>query len=537
MLEGLGPPQWVASGAEEANGLDLLALRAPAMRIGNRLLDGITTITPSIRYLTFVSWITLKYWECGGKDSRTSYLEFARRLEAAIVLGNLAVARDTTGLVGVDTAAAALDAGGAVPLAIDVRALAANAYSGPAEQLRLLETRADATVPHLTDARGIPLARELDTAVGATTLGRRLASAVPTATTTEELCEFGDRVRLQQIPARERRQLLDALMPPVPTSPQERRRLASYAAFLQCAAAGQTRREHNRLLDESVRRELGMPPILASVLAGWARYLVRDMLAVVHEHAFRAVEDCLPREENREPAFVDPRHAIEAALREGGPSLELVLRDLRLLEPRRSWTALTFFNLDDRVNDLTAAGESVEDGLRRWSGALQESDIIRAARQTRAAAPGLLAVAWLVAERRVEPGIRAGRSEFHELSHEGDARIGLTQVISRRLQSFRRSSASFLEVAGELSALTVEQHLRTAWTRLAVEGKDVAVVLSDGNRWAYRKPLSPGRTNSRLAQVDNWFRQLGLLDDDGLTAEGRSQLDQLLQTLATGVDP
>jgi len=177
MPEEFAPPQWVESGAEEANGLDLLALRAPVMRIGNRLLDGITTITPRIRYLTFVSWITLKYWERGGKDSRLSYLEFARRLEAAIVLGNLAVAPDTTGLVGVDTATAALEAGGAVPLAIDVRALAANGYSGPAEQLRLLETRSDAKVPHLTDARGIPLARALDAAVATTGLAKRLSSA------------------------------------------------------------------------------------------------------------------------------------------------------------------------------------------------------------------------------------------------------------------------------------------------------------------------------------------------------------------------
>jgi hypothetical protein len=507
------------------------------MRIGNHLLDGITTITPSIRYLTFVSWITLKYWERGGKDSRGSYLEFARRLEAAIVLGNLAVARDTTGLVGVDTATAALNAGGAVPLTIDVRALAANAYSGPAEQLRLLETRSDAKVPHLTDARGLPLARELDAAAGATALGKRLATTdLPATTSRDELTEFGERVRLYEMPTRERRLLLDALMPPVPTSPRERRRLASYAAFLLCAARGQTRRNHNRLLDESVRREHGLRSILGPILGGWARYLVRDMLAVVHEHTFRAVQDYLPRSEGREPEFLTPSDAIDVALREGGPSLHLVLRDLKLLGPRESWTAPAFSDLDDRVKELTSTGETVEEGLRRWSGGLQEYDVIQAARQTRAAAPGLVPVAWLLAERRVEPGIRAGRPEFHDLSHEGNARIGLTQVINRRLASFRRTNISLRDVAAELSALTVEQHLRTAWSRLAVEGKDVAVIFSDGSRWAYRKPFSPGRTNSRLSQVENWFRQLGLVDDEGLTTEGRSELKQALNTLATGVD-
>jgi hypothetical protein len=84
--------------------------------------------------------------------------------------------------------------------------------------------------------------------------------------------------------------------------------------------------------------------------------------------------------------------------------------------------------------------------------------------------------------------------------------------------------------------LTVEQHLRTAWSRLAVEGKDVAVIFSDGDRWAYRKPFAPGRTNSRLSQVDRWFRQLGLLDETGLTSEGHAQLAQVLNSLAVGGD-
>lgn len=302
------------------------------MRIGNELLDGITTITPSVRYMTFVSWITLRYWERRGRDSRKSYLEFARRLEAAIVLGNLAIARDTTGLVGADTALAALEAGGAIPLHIKVQALGASAYSGPAEQLRLLETQPDAEVPHLTDARGMPLALELDEAVRATSLGQRLASEeLPTTTTPDELAEFGARVRLRELPPRERQLLLDAILPPVPTSVPERRRLACYAAFLPCAARGQSKREYRRLLDEALRRERGLPQVLAPVLDGWARYLVRDMLAVVHEYAFRAVLDSLPRGEDREPEFVAPAEAIAAALRDVGP-VENVLRDLQLLE-------------------------------------------------------------------------------------------------------------------------------------------------------------------------------------------------------------
>ena len=216
--------------------------------------------------------------------------------------------------------------------------------------------------------------------------------------------------------------------------------------------------------------------------------------------------------------------------------MDAVLRDLELLTPGESWADRTFAELDDRVKERTSAGETVEDGLRRWSGGLQEADIIHAARQTSAAAAGLAPIAWLLAERRVEPGIRAGRSEFSDLSHQGAARIGFAQVVSPRLASFRRGGIAFHEAAAEISVVTVEQHLKTAWSRLAIEGKDVAVILSDGNRWAYRKPFPPGRTNSRLSQVSAWFRQLGLVDDQGLTPEGRAQRDEALASLAAGPD-
>jgi hypothetical protein len=45
-------PQLVVSEAKENRGLDLLGLRAPAEAVANRLLNGVTTVTPAIRYLT-----------------------------------------------------------------------------------------------------------------------------------------------------------------------------------------------------------------------------------------------------------------------------------------------------------------------------------------------------------------------------------------------------------------------------------------------------------------------------------------------------
>ena len=45
----LQPPEWVNSGAVITGGLDLLGLRLPVQFIGGTLLDGVTTVTPSVR--------------------------------------------------------------------------------------------------------------------------------------------------------------------------------------------------------------------------------------------------------------------------------------------------------------------------------------------------------------------------------------------------------------------------------------------------------------------------------------------------------
>jgi hypothetical protein len=59
----------------------------------------------------------------------------------------------------------------------------------------------------------------------------------------------------------------------------------------------------------------------------------------------------------------------------------------------------------------------------------------------------------------------------------------------------------------------------------------VARLLADGARWAYRGDFPAGQTDSRLSQVDNWLRQLGLLVDEGVTADGRALLERGLAAL------
>jgi len=43
-------PEWIENGATPTGGLDLLGLRIPVQTIGLSLLNGVTTVIPSIRY-------------------------------------------------------------------------------------------------------------------------------------------------------------------------------------------------------------------------------------------------------------------------------------------------------------------------------------------------------------------------------------------------------------------------------------------------------------------------------------------------------
>ena len=61
-------PDWVDIGADVIRGLDLLGLRLPVQTLGYGLLNGVTTITPSIRYLSLHAWIVHGYAQSRGPD-------------------------------------------------------------------------------------------------------------------------------------------------------------------------------------------------------------------------------------------------------------------------------------------------------------------------------------------------------------------------------------------------------------------------------------------------------------------------------------
>ena len=93
-------PELVVSEANDTHGLDLLGLRAPAESVANRLINGVTTVTPTIRYFSLRSWLILRYLKLGGLKSWDAFSRFAAKAEAAIACASNVVGDPSRGVVG-----------------------------------------------------------------------------------------------------------------------------------------------------------------------------------------------------------------------------------------------------------------------------------------------------------------------------------------------------------------------------------------------------------------------------------------------------
>jgi hypothetical protein len=87
----------------------------------------------------------------------------------------------------------------------------------------------------------------------------------------------------------------------------------------------------------------------------------------------------------------------------------------------------------------------------------------------------------------------------------------------------------------ELIVRTVQQHLRVTWQRFATQGQDVSVLVADLETWARNNVFRAGQTESRLGIAIGWLYQLGLIGEEGITADGKRILDRALGTLAKAV--
>lgn len=529
-------PGWVNSGAKITGGLDLLGLRLPVQLIGGTLLDGVTTVTPSVRYIALRAWLISRYGQSGMPDSWNAFSEFAARLEAILVFGNLIQDRSITGLIGADQALDRLDANtptlSTAPLVITP---AATIYAGPSDQLGVTRARGDA-VPGLITERGIPLATIVDKRLASIPLIQQfLARPNLDAVSLDGLAELGAAVRIDQIPDDERVQLLAVLIPSKPRS-QELNRIGTYASLLALASKLRARPSENDLFDSACSISRFGEPLLDQIAGGWTTYCVRDSIAVTQESVLAAIMDEIQATPDGGLSGVEQSRII-AALLERVEEHSTALRDLELLGDSESVADLTYRELYRRVESRVTNGSETKHGIRRWSCDLIEPRLYKLAMKSGAGALTLAVVAWILAEIRVGEGVReSGEKDENNLSYQGGRRMGLRNVILPELERFNREDRPVREVAAELAYRVVQQHMQIAWSRLQVDlTRDVSLLTSEDGKWFSRgKGFSGGRTASRIQQALGWLSQLKLVDGNGITADGTLELERALAVLAEG---
>ena len=533
IAKSLQPPEWIRSGAEITGGLDLLGLCLPVQFIGGTLFHGVTTVTPSVRYLAFRAWLIHRYGQTGQADDLDTFTAFAARIESALVLGNLTQDRAISGLIGADQALVRLDAGTSeVQVSSLVKSPASTIYTGPSDQLGLSKTR-DNLVPALVDTRGLPLALAVQQRLARIPLLERLVSEPNlTQAALDDLRELGAVVRIDQIPDDERELLLAAIVPTKPL-PKERARVGTYAALLALAAKKKARPTEGDLFDAACSMNRFDEPILDNVAVGWTFYGVRDAIAVTQEAVLAAVMGEIMASPDGGLAGV-ARKQVVGALMERVEEHDSAMRDLGLLSAAESVTSLSFQDLQRRIEDHVSANSVTSHGVKRWPDKLIEPLLYKRALKSGAGALSLAVVAWVLAAARVEDAVRENNQQSGSLSYQGWRRLGLRDVILPELERFQRENRPLREVAAELAYRTVQQHLQITWSRLQVDlRRDVALLTAEGNQWFSRgKAFAAGRTASRIQQTLGWLGQLKLIDAEGITADGDVVLKRAFAVLA-----
>lgn len=535
------PPavSWVESGSEPNEGLDLTGLRLPVLTIGNYLLDGITTVTPSVRYLSFYVWILSSYVHSRGLDSWKDFQVFAEKVESAIALGNR-LNHVASGIVGARGASRLLATGdNPVPLQSLVKQPATNIYFNPALQLQLLLP--EPKVPGLSKERGEPLAEIVRTVFSKTTLGNEFSAAKQlSAAELEDLRAFGEVASLTNITIDEATLLSASIIPLKPRSDREARRVQTYACLLGLAEALSHPPSEEEFFEEAASVHRLLPQQFHSQMNGWLRHLVRDSIAVGHEYLLQEILHALEDLSMGRYAIAG-RDVVTRLLDDAHASYQ-ALAEYGLLRSGEDARSISFRRLFDRIKATTKHERLIDGGLCRWGGKLTEVKLIRSIQETPAKALALLPVIWSVAMLRAEEWPEPESNPFEGRTGMGWNAIGVHEVIGPGVRRFLGEEWKLGAVMSELALRTVDQHLRVSWSRLAVDsGHDVALLIADSEQWRSRlekhvKDFKAGRTASRIYQAVRWLWQLGLVDEGGLTQRGKVLYRQVSEQARKGAN-
>jgi hypothetical protein len=531
-------PSFVDLEARNEGGLDILGLRLPAQGVGGELLNGVTTITPTVRYLSLRTWLIHRYAHADPRppDRNRAFVEWAQHAEAAFAMGNLLVGTEGITLTGALGASRRL-AEDEDPLLLDPLTVIAamNLYGGASAQLRLTRSRLP-QVPVIGERHGKPLVDLVESSLGGTALGQRLQSSEPLGLASRaELEEFGRAASALDIPEPERQALIRAVLPEAPGPTEERRRLATYGVLLALASSlpDGHRLEEDHLFEQAARLYRTVPVPLHPILDGWLVYATRDSIAVTAEFALQALREELIALDP-DGAGMGERELVTRTVTASMPDQERALSEWGLLDREDSLVDLAFNEFTERVAGRTAE-TGRERGIRRWGGSLTEPALVAATPGMGGGALAMGVLAWVLAERRLGPDLEELDQEVLALlaGHDYDGRFGLMRAVLPRLRTWRERDLPMSSVLAEYAHLVIDQHLRIAWSRMAQDpSRDISVIHRDGDRVVVGASFWAGRAATRLRQAIGWLEQLRLLDGGRTTDEGRAVLACALEALS-----
>ncbi|MBC8214239.1 MAG: hypothetical protein H8E71_06350 [Candidatus Marinimicrobia bacterium] len=518
-------PEWIDNDTQLAGGLDLLGLRNVAQSISNYCLNGITTISPQVRYLGIRSWILLMYARCQLPDDYSTFLKFGARLESAVAIGTLLNNPNMTGVVGGTKASEIIDKGESLiePERL-VQQLALNMYTGPSTDLGVAFHR-DSGITGLTKERGQLLADAIMEKVKNTHIVKKiLATKQVEFYTQEELLELGIILTIDNIPLDEREILLDIVMPKdegINGWENDIRRIATYTLLLQQAKESKALPTVDNFFDRVINPSHNHKECLDEILDGWLGYLIRDSIAVVHENTLKVIVDELNEVSNKSISRVN---AVNTCLNNVN-SIISMLKSVELLGDDEDYEEL---HISDVINKIgSAINLKDSDSLfQRWSHLrITEQYLIKEIQSNSVGSIALLPVVWILSYFRLNGVIPEDNLLVARLSRGGWGRIGLKEVIFPTIESWKSDNPKFHQVLADLLSRTIDQHVRISWSRMATDlSKDVSVLKVDGDKIQFRKDFYSGRTASRLKETIGWLKQLKLIDKNGLTNDGEDAL-------------
>jgi hypothetical protein len=482
--------------------------------MGQKLLAAVTTISPTIRYISLRAWIARQYALARLPKSWKSFKEFAGKVEAAVAIGNLLVDRRTPGLVGPVEGLRRIDSGDD-PIKLEplVKQLAVAAYGGPSDALNISFWDEDLEVPGLSAERGVQIAESVHAVVKNTHFVREIIGN-PSASTFNRsaLQEFGAAFPINRPVGRERHILISCLFP---KNEEAGGAFTTYRLLIELAQKSSRKPTEDDVFQVATNWNQSMPKLFNACLDGWLWYLVRDMIAACHEAVLQVIVDVLPPAESGKSIDAD---SVLNGLVVQDRELELALRDFGLLPKGKLPLDQPLSTLAEMVRKLT---EPKTGSPSRWKGRLQEHEVAKAALVAGAGTLVLLPVAWLLARERVGDVAQLQEDVRNALSYQGASRLGIVEVIFPALQDMLRRRISIREAAYELALKTVNHHLNVAWARLRSDPRrDVSVVMVQERSWLKNNTFVSGRTASRIVQTTGWLTQLGLIDDQGCTEDG-----------------